>query len=354
MNTLPRHVYAYFSGPYENVGDALIRRRALAWMQDLGEPHLLVGGRPSAEWNDSLGISTSDQTYNSWGSWLRSIAFKSGKRPVLVLEPGEFNTDARFLKLLLTMLFVSIAVRARGGSVVQMPRSMAQSSRVGKLIYAATLLKPKAALWREKVSWGSFRKVGHVVPDIGFDDPDSLDTKLQPRTHLVISLRVDRPAPDPQVIAWLREFAFEAGLEITAVSQVAEDDPRTRELAETLASEVLLWGDSTSNDQEASLRDLYGKTAMVWSDRLHVLVLGALHGAVPIEIVGAPNGKVAKHFDAAGIANVSFSSKEFPNREVLKMLLSEQLERSGSIASSVADARLSLSSARSKIAVAST
>ena len=348
-NPLTRHIYAFMSGPYENVGDALIRRRAIAWARTLGEPHLLMGGAESATWDEALGLNQGDAIYRSRMTWLRSVLLNSGRKPVLLIEPGEFNTDKRFYKLLVVLFLVSIVVRARGGAVVQMPRSMARQSRLGKLIYRGTLSKRGIVLWREKPSWDAFNRIGAIVPDIGFDDPDSLTPSSRTRAGLVISLRSDRPEPDLNLLDWLRDFASEHNLTITAVSQVAEDDSRTLFLAERLGASKILWSSRTSNEQESVLRTLYDGTTLIWSDRLHVLVLGALHGAVPIEIVPAPNGKIPKHFDAVGITGVSFDAAEVEDREHLTEILESQLAKRERVEASIAIARTALANSRTRL-----
>lgn len=346
---LTRHIYAFLSGPYENVGDALIRRRAIAWARTLGEPHLLMGGAHSASWDEALALNQGDTIYRSRTTWLRSVLLRSGRKPVLLIEPGEFNTDKRFYKLLVVLFLVSLVVRARGGSVVQMPRSMARQSRLGMFLYRATVSRSGTVLWREEPSWQTFNKIGAVVPDIGFDDPDSVPPSPKARDGIVISLRSDRPEPDVTLLDWLRDFAAEHSLTITAVSQVAEDDSRTQFLAERLGASKILWANRTSNEQEAILRTLYAETTLVWSDRLHVLVLGALHGAVPIEIVPAPNGKIPKHFDAVGIRGVSYDAVEVEDRESLSAILKAQLAKREGVDSSIAKARLALTDSRTSL-----
>lgn len=348
-NQLTRHIYAFMSGPYENVGDALIRRRAIAWARTLGEPHLLMGGAKSASWDEALGLNQGDTIYRSRMTWLKSVLLRSGPKPVLLIEPGEFNTDKRFYKLLVVLFLVSIVVRARGGAIVQMPRSMARRSKLGMLIYRGTLSKRGVVLWREKPSWEAFNRIGAIVPDIGFDDPDSLTPSLKARDGIVISLRSDRPEPDSNLLDWLRDFAGEHDLSITAVSQVAEDDSRTQFLAEHLGARTILWSSRTSNEQESVVRALYEGTTLVWSDRLHVLVLGALHGAVPVEIVPAPNGKIPKHFDAVGISGVSFDATGVKDREQLFAILKAQLTKRESVESSIATARVALADSRSRL-----
>lgn len=342
-------VFLFLSGPYENVGDALIRRRALSWARAHGKAHVLLGGRRSPDWDASLELAQSDMIYRSRIGWIKAAVLNSGSKPLLVIEPGEFNTDKRFLRTLFVLLLVSVAIRVRGGSVVQMPRSMARASPVGKALYSLTIGRSSDIFWREEQSWISFRNVGTVVPDIGFDDPDSVTRTSGNRRFLAISLRSDRPELDLNMAGWLRQSAASLGLEIVAVSQVAEDDTRTDQLRKQLDCAVLLWGDQSSNSQERALRSIYDETALIWSDRLHVLVLGAMHGAVPLEIVVSPNGKIKKHFEAIGIDRISFDANGIATAVQLHDLLTSHINRSESVKIKVEAARRSLAAARASV-----
>lgn len=341
----PARVLIYLSGPYKNVGDALIRRRALAWAREVGSVTVLLGGNPSQAWSEALGLTVDDTVLRSKSEWVRA-AISGATRPVLFIEPGEFNTDRRFLPFHAFMLSVAILVRLRGGSVVQMPRSLARRSPLGTMLYRSAFHRRGRILWREQPSWTFFNGRGEVVPDIAFDDPESVGATSYPRDILVVSTRSDRPSLDERHLGWVKAFAGQRNLTIVTVSQVAEDDSRTVELAESLEARPMLWGSRTSNEQEALVRDLYARSVVVISDRLHVLVLAALHGASPTEIVPAPNGKAAKHFDAVGLPRVSHDANAIASDHQMEEVLISALERASEVQDAVADARKRIDSAR--------
>ncbi len=92
---------------------------------------------------------------------------------------------------------------------------------------------------------------------------------------------------------------------MTVASQVDEDEARSAELAARLGCELIPWGDDGDLSRERSRRLTYAESTIVVSDRLHVLLLAAQAGAVPVEVVEHPRRKVATHFAAVGLHDVS-------------------------------------------------
>jgi len=177
------------------------------------------------------------------------------------------------------------------------------------------------------------------VPDIGFDDPDSAERAARQRLSLVISLRADRTPLPSYVLAALQSFAKSAGLNIIALSQVAEDDPRTFEMAKAMNAKAVPWGSRDSEDQEVVARALYDSSIVVVSDRLHVLILAALHGGAPVEIASGPSGKVANHFIVVGLADVSYDTALLVDEVSVVKALSAAAARGGEVADAVKYAR---------------
>ncbi|WP_374945572.1 polysaccharide pyruvyl transferase family protein [Agreia sp.] len=340
--------FIYLSGPYKNVGDALIRRRALSWAREIGPVTVLLGGNPSEAWSEALELAADDTILRSKSAWVRAAVSRSS-RPVLFIEPGEFNTDRRFLPFHAFMLTVALLVRLRGGRVAQVPRSLARRSSVGTLLYRSAFGRRSAVLWREEPSWTYFRQKGDVVPDIAFDDPDSVATTSFPRDLVVVSTRSDRPPLDDRHLEWIKNFADDHALSLVTVSQVAEDDPRTAELARALDANPVLWGFNSSNEQEALVRNLYSRSVLVISDRLHVLVLAALHGASPTEVVPSPNGKAAKHFDVVGLPGISHDATLIASAQGMHELLTSVVERAADVRAAVASARVRIDAARQAV-----
>ena len=103
---------------------------------------------------------------------------------------------------------------------------------------------------------------------------------------------------------------------MTVTSQVDEDEARSAELAKRLGCELIPWGDDGDLSRERSRRLTYAESTAVVSDRLHVLLLAAQAGAVPVEVVEHPRPKVATHFATVGLQDVSLDVTGMPAAEI--------------------------------------
>src|SRR5690606_973720 len=56
---------------------------------------------------------------------------------------------------------------------------------------------------------------------------------------------------------------------------------------------------------EKTVLDIYGRTRLVVSDRLHVLAIAGVNGASIAELAPQPSGKVSNHFAQVGLYDVS-------------------------------------------------
>ncbi len=122
-------------------------------------------------------------------------------------------------------------------------------------------------------------------------------------------MRGDRPAPSDAFIRSVRDVSNELGLRPVVVNQVVRDLARSRELATSLDAEFLEpWEGGPHAEFEARIRDVYARSAVVVSDRLHALVLGFTEGAVPVGATQGSSEKLDRTFAGAGIADVSFDA----------------------------------------------
>lgn len=311
-----RKVFLMVTGPYRNIGDSLIRRRAIEWARSYGPLVILMSGKPSRDWDRSLEIQSQDEVVRSRLGWLGRVC-GAPAQPTLVIEPGEFNTDRPFLRSLAYVALAALTVKMKGGHVVQLPRSQSQHSMVGNLLYRMTITRG-LVYWREPLTARRFGR-GQVVPDIGFDSAPQCGSA--PRELLVVSLRGDRTPPSHDWTLAVRQFAAEAELRVVILTQVEADNLRSAELAGSLGARLDLWDPAVSSiDRERQVRETYSRAAMVLSDRLHALVIGAVMGAVPIEIVPEPNGKARKHFRAIGLDHVTHDSSALTRDQMVGIL----------------------------------
>ena len=119
----------------------------------------------------------------------------------------------------------------------------------------------------------------------------------------------------------MRGFAQTRGLEVWAVAQVQQDSERARRLAADLGGRALDWPAATDPArQEERLRELYARTAIAVSDRLHVLIAAFTEGAVPFASLTVESDKIDRHFRAIGISGVATVATH-PTREIVDRAL---------------------------------
>jgi hypothetical protein len=80
------------------------------------------------------------------------------------------------------------------------------------------------------------------------------------------------------------ERAEAAGLEPIFLTQVHRDEDQHDRLADELGVRHLAWGSRLHADQLKVVEETFQSAGAVFSNRLHSLVLGARHGAVPIAL----------------------------------------------------------------------
>lgn len=317
MQPTSQTFYMHLTGPYRNIGDSLIRRNALR----AAPPGTMrvVRVKPAAgDWIDSLDLHPENVlVYESTLRWSLDLILRRS-RPILFREPGEFNLDRRFVGKEMFFVCLALVARLKRGSVGAAPRGLAKRSRLGVFLHTLFCLMADTIYWREPAAQQVFGR-GELVPDIGFFGGDSVPTSH--REILAVSLRGDRPLPSQEWALGVREFARRHELRIVVCTQVEEDHERTLALAQMLSGTPFQWEPSTSSlAQEESARALYRESAIVISDRLHAAIIGATEGAVPIELVSAPTGKVARHFDCIGVSDVSVDALDLSASEIVNVI----------------------------------
>lgn len=300
-------VMIVLTGAYGNLGDAVIRRRALQWVRPFGVIHAYVGNAPHS-WVEQLGLGQDDIVYRSKerASWLRKF-FESPRPSVFMLDPGEVPLARRDFMPELVMLGVTVVARLRGSVVIRPPRGIGSISTPTLWVHRISVALSSQAMWRNKKSM-KLMKRGMPTPDIAFQEPVVAGAPYDDRRLLIVSMRGKRELPSPAWMESVLGLASSHGLEIHCLSQVREDESRTQELASALGAASTRWGGASDLTQEVAVRELYEHAQIVVSDRLHVLILSALAGAVPVELADSPKGKVDAHFGQIGIHGVSIDT----------------------------------------------
>ncbi|MGC5172938.1 glycosyltransferase [Microbacterium sp. DT81.1] len=316
-----RDIFAVGRGQYENIGDIILRRPLLDWARAAGTLHVYVGNSPDG-YDEGLGLRPEDHVYRSFGRWYAALLRSALRgRAHSVYKPGEVQLTLIGMKEHVTMLPAVSLVRLRGGTV----------SRVGVgarnfAPFPRALMWPSNALssytrWRDDRT-AAYLGHGPASPDLGFYEgmPDdelvaSLGDGRAERDLLVVSLRADaevapRPYPDGEWFAGIRGAADALDLRICVVSQVSVDDGRSHRLAADLGgAEVVSWPESRGHGpQEARLREVYRRTAVVASDRLHVLIAGLTEGSGAVGLQLDDSDKISRHFSTIGLEDLTINS----------------------------------------------
>lgn len=335
----PGRTFVSLTGPEGNIGDALIRRETLRWALGTSDALVVYTGAGSDVWLRQLGVPASATVLRSKRNvprWLWMLA-TAPARPVLVFEAGEVplnkgNGLREFIFLVETVL-----VRLKRGVVVRPPRGIRAASNPSTWLHARAARLSQLALWRDASS-AAIVGGGAVVPDIGFATRVHRVKPAGVRDELVVSLRGHRAIPNTDWVDAVRATANEAGLRLRTVVQVREDEARARELAEALGAQFDPWGDTDSVIHEQNLRERYSRARLVISDRMHVLVLAAVDGAAPAELVPAPSGKITAAFATVGIHDISLDASQVGPAE-MRAFLEAQMARSAAIGERVEAAR---------------
>lgn len=344
----PARTFVSLTGPAGNLGDALIRRGTLQWALGTSDELVVYTGDSPDVWLRQLGVpddATVLRSKRSVPRWLWTLA-TSPARPVLIFEAGEVPLHKGNGLRELVFLAETMLVRLKGGVVIRPPRGIRAPSNPSMWLHARASRLSQVALWRDKAS-AALVGGGAVVPDIGFAAA-TRDHAAETRDELLVSLRGARPMPGDDWIEAVRAIAETAGLRIRTVVQVREDESRARELAEALGGGFDAWGDTDPVAHEAHLRERYSRARLVISDRMHVLVLAAIDGAAPAELVPAPTRKITEAFATIGIHDITLDAAEAQPRE-MQAFLETQLGRADQIGERVEAARRRLGEIESQV-----
>ncbi|WP_210479322.1 polysaccharide pyruvyl transferase family protein [Naasia sp. SYSU D00948] len=313
-----RTVFAIGRGQYENIGDIILRRQLLDWVRPMGPLHVYVGHSPDG-YDEGLRLGPDDVVYRSLLRWYRAaLSAALQGNAAYVFKPGEIQLTLVGMKEHLSMLPLLAALRARGGRAVRAGVGTRNYAPLPRALMRPSIALSDLTLWRD-VTTASYMRTGQAMPDLAFAEGAGDEEIERFREHdpernvLVVSMRADdhiRPYPSRQWLDGVRQYAASRGLEIWAVTQVHVDDERTRRLARDLGGRALTWehlGDHAG--QERRLRELYRRTAVALSDRLHVIIAAFTEGAVPVGSLVDGSDKVDRHFRTIGIDGVSVATR---------------------------------------------
>ena len=303
-------VFIVLTGAYGNVGDGVIRRRVLQWVRGAGEIHAYVGNAPE-DWVEQLGLNGDVEIYSaarSW-KWVRTLMFGRGRR-ALVFDPGQVPLGKGARRAEAYYLALTLWTRLRGGVVIRPPRAFAGTlDPVAFRLHRAGARASNVALWRTPRCETAIG-VGEFCPDTAFQEPFEAGSPMVERKRIVVSMRGKRALPSAAWFDSVKKLAVHSGGDVLILSQVREDEVRSNEITERLrisgvGADMLEWGENSDLEQEDVVRAEYARARFVVSDRLHVLILAAKAGAIPLEYTDHHPSKADEHFAAIGYRGVS-------------------------------------------------
>lgn len=312
-----RDVFAVARGQYENVGDVLLRRPLLRWARESGHRlHVYVGASPDG-YDEGLDLHPQDVVYRSFSRWYLALLRAAARgRASSLFKPGEIQLTLVGTKEHLVMLPAVALVRARGGAVLRVGAGARGFAPLPRALVRPSIALTTYTRWRDERT-AAYLGGGPAMPDLGFAEGADAATLRAARDGdderdvLVVSFRADdevapRPYPTPAVLDAIRRYAAQEGLRTWVVTQVSVDDERGHRLAADLDAELLGWPDPTGHDvQEQRLRELYRRTRVVLSDRLHVVIAAFTEGAAPVSLQLDTSDKAARHLDTIGVHDVT-------------------------------------------------
>ena len=359
-------------GQNDNIGDSILRRGLLRTFQNIdgAELHVHLGRRDAHPNKDdyvtAVGLDGSEKQYDTAPGWLAgAVMGMARERSILVMPAGEIMLPDRFRPYWgwWNLLWV-LGPRPRGGAAVQVGAGLRLSTVGKKMEHGTRQIRDHADVppleryarrkmpviaWRDANTLKSF-DVGEVAPDWAFGEgPDPSVDNLGPapaqRPLLAVTMRSDRDMLGEKSIALLREIAETHGLRIQVFSQVRRDREAMTKLAAVLhpGTEAILFGDQTHAEWEAQMRTMYRDSAIVVSDRLHALIIGATEGAIPLALSGWTIEKAVRMLAAGGF--------ELPSQDpdAVRSYIAEMLADPESVSSRIGAARAELSAVRQRL-----
>lgn len=342
-------VFVPMIGQYENIGDIVLRRPLMNWLRDAGTLHVFIGNAP-AGYAEGLGVRPEDVVYRSFGAWFLAAA-KAALRGNghYAFKPGEIQLSLPGLKEHVSVLPLLALIRLRGGRVIRIGSGARNFAPGPRALMKPSIAMSELVMWRDGRT-AAYMGSGGVMPDMGFWEGEPVDA-MQPseaRNALIVSMRGDREQATGEWIDAVKEFAATNNLEVWVVTQVLRDSELSQSLATALGGKLLDWDGTRHDDQEKELRNLYRRTAVAISDRLHVLIAAFTHGAAPVGLLAYNSDKIDRHFEAAGISGVSLSLADKNKAQIIEHLGSQMMRRTQML-SRLVDARQRMQAVRAEV-----
>lgn len=299
-------VFVPIVGQDTNIGDAMHRRRLLNMFNGKDVERYIYIGKAHHDFIEASGVTEDDACFSSSWRWIIALLGGPLKDTVFLFNSGEMTFSARRLLIELMMFPLLFLLRSVGGKVLRIGVAAHHLPVRNRWLWQYILRRSTCVIWRTQES-RDFFQCGEVAPDLAFGLSEERVELLQShRDILAVSMRFDRPAPSEDWIESVKQFAEKNDLKICVVTQVRMDSFSGRGLAESLSGSFIDWKPGVSHlEQEALLAEVYKRTVIIISDRLHALVGAANQGAIPCCMTKQRSQKVEEHFRVVGYHNLA-------------------------------------------------
>lgn len=298
-------VHAWLNGQRDNVGDSLLRRPYLTTLRSLGRVNVWAGTGANG-YRSNLGFEPTDTVPARYRTWLADLYRGSFRGDTVALNAGEFTLSKAYAVQTVLVAPALLTTRIRGGQVVWWGAGVPPQRWIGRLLYTPLTWLATDVRWRDPDSARNLA-LAPTMPDWGFAaiprPPSATPGRVlddRDRSWLTVVLRGDRVAPSAAWLEDVKSAAERLGLRLHVAVQVGRDGDRAHWLAERWSCAATFFDTPEHRAQEDSLRRVYRRSAIVLSDRLHALILGATEGAVPLAWCETSVSKVERHLAPHG------------------------------------------------------
>ncbi|MDI9915076.1 polysaccharide pyruvyl transferase family protein [Rhodococcus sp. IEGM 1379] len=298
-------VFVWATGQDDNLGDSALRRGYLNALRRRGAL-VIWRGRASAGFISGLGLQIGDSHSGSYFRWYVSALLRAAySKTEVAVNAGEVPVSRRGALRMATLTPLILICRLRGGGGLwygaAVPNPLSNNGFAVPYRIVASICNVVRVREASSCLVLGERK---LMPDwaFGLGTPTEDWRPIAERPLITLLLRGDRAKPTVEWLTWFDKLAVELDLTPTVVVQVGRDYLLAQELSDRHApAEYTAWFVDQHSEQESTVRDVYSRSAVVVSDRLHALIFAASEGAVPLGWVESSRGKVASHFDAVGM-----------------------------------------------------
>lgn len=287
---------------HENLGDLVINRLLLERIREKGEVHILVNGVPG--WYLDSVVCESDNIYESSVLFVKKLLLSSvfgsngSRKVVLVLNPGGFSGDYNLYGLVRQVMLLGFytVLKVTGVEIIRLGASF---ERIGSRRALVERLKSKVMKFvglRDSLSisisknlkWSNCAE----FPDFAFllrksDSDRSIGSGENSRYGVAGFYSRKNSSQDEfiekqlaKVCAHLNEHGAD---ELLVTSQVIFDESVNDSLVERL-SETCVCRSVVCRSEKSAL-NIYGGSAWVLSNRLHVLLFALSQGVLAFALV---------------------------------------------------------------------